>query len=110
MEEREEEKENEKEKEEEKEKKEKEEKEEKEEKRKKEIEMFKSWCEEKIKEYNRTPIILLNPFRDIDWLRNKIYIKIDAHLGEGEENTIVYDLTTKSIYEFINGIWRKIER
>jgi hypothetical protein len=79
-------------------------------KRKKEIEMLKSWCEEKIKEYNRTPIILLNPFRDIDWLRNKIYIKIDAYLGEGKENTIVYDPTTKSIYEFINGVWKKIGR
>ncbi|MEM2174740.1 MAG: hypothetical protein QXI58_03860 [Candidatus Micrarchaeia archaeon] len=78
--------------------------------REEEIEMIKKFCKEKKEEYGRTPILLLNPFRDIDWLRNKIYIQIDVSLEVANKNAIVYDSTTDSLYEFINGFWRKIER
>jgi len=76
----------------------------------KEIEMVIEWCENKKKEVGRVPIIEVNPFRDILWLRNKTLIQIDRIPDQADKNGIVYDSVTHSLMEFMNGTWRRINK
>lgn len=73
-----------------------------------EIEKVIAWCEKKKKEIGRTPIIERNPFQDIHWLRHKILIQIDLPLSIADKSGIVYDSSTKALYEFVGGHWKKI--
>jgi hypothetical protein len=74
-----------------------------------EIRIVIEWCEEKKKEAGRTPLIEINPFREIDWLRNKTYIQIDMPLERAKKEGIVYESTLKSLFEYVNGLWKRIE-
>ena len=74
-----------------------------------EIKMLIEWCEKRKKEVGRIPILDRNPFRDVDWLRNKVFILIDQQLEKANKMGIVYDSTTKTLYEYANGVWRRIE-
>jgi len=76
---------------------------------KEEIEKVIEWCEKKKLEVGRTPILEVNPFKDMDWLRNKTLIQIDRPLEVADKNGIVYDSTTRTLYEYMNGVWRRIE-
>ena len=76
---------------------------------KEEIEKVIEWCEKKKLEVGRTPILEVNPFKDMDWLRNKTLIQIDRPLEVADINGIVYDSTTRTLYEYMNGVWRRIE-
>lgn len=78
--------------------------------REEEIRMIIEWCEAKKKEKGRTPLIELNPFRHIGWLRNKTYIQIDMPLEKANPMGLVYESTLGFLYEYVNGVWRKIER
>ncbi|MEM2974480.1 MAG: hypothetical protein QW112_02545 [Candidatus Micrarchaeia archaeon] len=75
-----------------------------------EIKTVIEWCEKKKKEIGRIPIIETNPFKHISWLRNKTLLQIDRELNQADKSGIVYDSTTHSLYEFMNGMWRKINR
>jgi len=75
-----------------------------------EINQVIQWCELRKAEAGRTPILEVNPFRDIDWLRNKTLIQIDRPLNLADTQGIVYESTTKSLYEWVNGMWRRIEK
>jgi len=77
---------------------------------KEEIDKVIEWCEKRKKEVKRVPIIDVNPFRDIMWLRNKTLIQIDRELNSADKSGIVYDSVTKSLYEFMNDTWRRINR
>lgn len=67
------------------------------------------WCEKRKKEEGRTPLIEPNPFKHFDWLRNKTVIQIDRERELADKNGIIYDSTTRALYEYVNGIWRRIE-
>ncbi len=77
---------------------------------KEEIQEVINWCEEKKKEKNRIYIIERNPFRDkIDWMRRFALIEIDRPKEVASKLSIVYDSTTKQLWQYMNGDWRKIE-
>lgn len=67
------------------------------------------WCEKRKMEEMRVPLIELNPFKHFDWLRNKTVIQIDKEKEIADKNGIVYDSSTRSLYEYVNGVWKKIE-
>lgn len=67
------------------------------------------WCEKRKSEEMRVPLIEMNPFKHFDWMRNKTLIQIDREKATADKNGVVYDSTTKFLYEFSNGSWRKIE-
>lgn len=68
-----------------------------------------SWCEQKKKESGRIYIVERNPFsEDILWTSRFVFIEIDKPKEIANKNSIVYDSTTKQLWEFINGSWRMI--
>jgi len=73
-----------------------------------EIKKVIEWCEQRKKEVLRVPIIEMNQFKDISWMRNKTLIQIDRDLDQADKSGIVYDSTTRSLHEFMNGAWRRI--
>ena len=77
---------------------------------KEEIDRVMAWCEEKKKERNRTFAIERNPFREeIKWMYRFPLIEIDRPKETASKNNLVYDSTTKSLWQFFNFDWRKIE-
>lgn len=78
--------------------------------KKQEIQKLKEWCKKIKKERNRIYIIERNPFKEeISWLRNKVFIEIDKPKEIANKNSVVYDSTTDSLWEYMNGSWRKID-
>ncbi len=78
--------------------------------KKNEIEKVKDWCKKIKKERNRIYIIERNPFKEeISWLRNKVFIEIDKPKEIANKHSVVYDSTTDSLWEYMNGSWRKID-
>jgi len=77
---------------------------------KEEIEKVISWCEKIKKERNRIYVIERNPFRDeIAWTRRFVLIEIDRPREVAAKTNLVYDSTIKTLWQFMNGDWRKIE-
>ena len=77
---------------------------------KEEIDKVIAWCEKIKKERNRIYVIERNPFRDeIDWTRRFVLIEIDRPKEVASKNNLVYDSTIKTLYQFMNGDWRKVE-
>jgi hypothetical protein len=75
-----------------------------------EIDRVREWCEEKKTERQRAYVIERNPFRDeIDWMRRFALIEIDRPKEVASRNNLVYDSTTKTLWQFMNNDWRKIE-
>ena len=67
------------------------------------------WCEERKLEEGRTPLIEMNPFKEIEWLRNKTLIQIDKPRESSDKNGVLYDSTLRALFEWANGVWRRIE-
>jgi hypothetical protein len=67
------------------------------------------WCEKRKQEEKRTPLIEVNPFRDMDWLRNKTLIQIDKPRETADRNGVLYDSTLNALFEYVNGVWKRIE-
>lgn len=77
---------------------------------KEEIGKVVSWCERVKAERQRAYIIERNPFRDeIDWMRRFPLIEIDRPKEVASRNNLVYDSTTKSLWQFMNMDWRRVE-
>lgn len=77
---------------------------------KEEIDKVIAWCEKVKKERNRIYVIERNPFRDeIPWTRRFVLIEIDRPKEVASRNNLVYDSTIKTLWQFMNGDWRKIE-
>jgi len=77
---------------------------------KEEMEKVKAWCRERKQKRQRTYLIERNPFREeMDWLRAKVFIEIDRPLAAANRASLVYDSTTDSLWQFLNGNWRRIE-
>ena len=77
---------------------------------KEEIDRVIEWCERKKRERGRIYIIERNPFREeIPWMRRFALIEIDRPLDSASKLSLVYDSTTRQLYQYLNGSWRKIE-
>jgi hypothetical protein len=77
---------------------------------KEEIEKIIQWCEQKKKERMRIYIIERNPFCDeIEWTRRFPLIEIDRPKEIAAKTSLVYDSTTKQLWQYFNGEWRKVE-
>ena len=77
--------------------------------KKEEMKKVIDWCEKRKKEVGRIPILEINPFKDIEWLRNKTTIQIDQYFERADKRGIIYQSTTKSLWEYIAGHWKRIE-
>ena len=79
--------------------------------KKEEIDKVIEWCEKTKKDRNRIYIIERNPFKDeIEWMRRYALIEIDRPTNVASQMSIVYDSTTKTLHQYQNGSWRKIEK
>lgn len=77
---------------------------------KEEIDKVIEWCEKTKKERNRIYVIERNPFREnIDWMRRFVLIEIDRPKEIASKNDLVYDSTMKTLWQYMNGDWRKVE-
>ena len=77
---------------------------------KEEIQKVIDWCDKIKLERNRTYVIERNFFRDeIDWTRRFPLIEIDRPKEVASKNNLVYDSTTKQLWQFMNMDWRRIE-
>ena len=77
---------------------------------KEEIDEVIGWCEKTKAERKRIYVIERNPFRDgIDWMRRFPLVEIDRPKEIASKNDLVYDSTTKTLWQFMNMDWRKIE-
>ncbi|MEM2909113.1 MAG: hypothetical protein QW590_01650 [Candidatus Bilamarchaeaceae archaeon] len=77
---------------------------------KEEIEKVVAWCERIKKEKGRIYVIERNPFRDeIPWMRRFPLIEIDRPIEVASKFNLVYDSTTKQLWHYMNGSWRRIE-
>ncbi|MGV8176696.1 MAG: hypothetical protein ACP5NX_02785 [Candidatus Bilamarchaeaceae archaeon] len=76
-----------------------------------EYEKVAGWCEQKKKERARIYLIERNSFSlEMRWMMRFPLIEIDVPKERAKATSLVYDSTTKSLWEFTNGIWRRIER
>ncbi|MDD5340072.1 MAG: hypothetical protein PHV13_02375 [Candidatus ainarchaeum sp.] len=70
-----------------------------------------SWCEDAKRQRGRTPVIERNPFRDeMPWMRRFTLIEIDRPKESASRHSLVYDSTTRSLWQFLNGTWHRVER
>ena len=75
----------------------------------KDINMIIDWCERIKKERGKVYIIERNPFKDkIKWTMNKIFIEIDRPIEVANKTSLVYDSTTKQLWHYIGGSWRRV--
>ncbi len=75
-----------------------------------EIDKVIGWCEKVKEERKRIYVIERNPFREeVDWMRRFPLIEIDRPKEVASKNDLVYDSTIKTLWQFMNGDWRKIE-
>jgi hypothetical protein len=78
--------------------------------RKEDIDKIISWCEQRKKETGRIHMVERNPFsREIPWTSRFVLIEIDKSRELAGKNSLVYDSTTKQLWEFMNGTWRKLD-
>ncbi|MBN1170379.1 hypothetical protein JXA56_05110 [Candidatus Micrarchaeota archaeon] len=75
-----------------------------------EIDRVIGWCENVKKERNRIYVIERNPFRDeVEWMRRFPLIEIDRPKEVASKNNLVYDSTTRQLWQYMNMDWRRIE-
>jgi len=68
------------------------------------------WCEKRKLETKRIVLIEKNIFREkFGWAFRFPFIEIDRPLEVASKFNLVYDSTTKTLWHFLNGSWRKIE-
>ena len=77
---------------------------------KSEIDEIIKWCEQKKIEEKRFVAVEKNPFRDkVAWAFRYPLIEIDRPIEVANKASLVYDSTTKTLWHFMIGTWRKIE-
>jgi hypothetical protein len=76
---------------------------------KEEIDRLIAWCGKVKAERMRAYIIERNPFGEIDWMRRFPLIEIDRPKEVAAKTSLVYDSTTKTLWQFMNSEWRKVE-
>jgi len=77
---------------------------------KEEINKVIEWCEAKKKEKKKIYMIERNPFREeIPFMRRFPLIEIDRPKEVASKYNVVYDSTTKTLWENYMDKWRKVE-
>jgi hypothetical protein len=77
---------------------------------KEEVQKVVDWCEKIKTERMRTYVIERNPFRDeLEFMRRFPLIEIDRPKEVASKNNLVYDSTTKTLWQHMLGTWRRIE-
>jgi hypothetical protein len=77
---------------------------------KEEVSKVIDWCEKVKAERKRIYVIERNPFKDdVPWMRRFPLIEIDRPKEVASKNNLVYDSTTKTLWQFMNMDWRRIE-
>lgn len=75
-----------------------------------EIERIIAWCEKTKKERGRIYVIERNPFTyEISWAMRFPLIEIDRPREVAAKTSLVYDSLTKSLWQFVNGTWARIQ-
>ncbi|MBD3397949.1 hypothetical protein GF412_02215 [Candidatus Micrarchaeota archaeon] len=76
---------------------------------KEEIDEVISWCEEVKKEKGVMYTVERNPFRDrVDWMARFPLIEIDRPKETAGKQNLVYDGTTRSLWQYMNNTWMEI--
>ncbi len=76
----------------------------------KEIRQVIDWCEAKKKERKLVSMVERNELREkIPWTYRFPLIEIDRPTEAANKTSLVYDSTTKALYQHYMGEWRKIE-
>ncbi len=74
-----------------------------------EIEKVIAFCENAKKEKQRAYCIERNPFRDeIPWMYRFPLIEVDRPKEVAAKTSVVYDSTTRTLWQFLNMDWRRI--
>ncbi len=69
-----------------------------------------AWCEFQIKKEGRLVQVVRNPFRDeIPWTYRHPLIEINRPLEVADKSNLVYDSSTKTLWRFFLGQWRRVE-
>lgn len=77
---------------------------------KEELERIMAWCEQVKRERGRSQAIERHPFgEEMPWTRRFPFIEIDRRRETAAKTNLVYDSTTRSTWEFLNGLWRRLE-
>lgn len=77
---------------------------------KEEIDRVVAWCEKLKAERKRPRVIERNPFRDdMEWMRRFPLIEIDGGKEAASISNLIYDSTTKTLWQFMNGDWRRVQ-
>ncbi len=75
-----------------------------------ELEKVKGWCEKVKAEKKAVAAVERNPFREeIPWMYRFPLIEIDRPKEAAGKSSIVYDSTTRTLWQYYNGEWRKVE-
>ena len=77
---------------------------------KEEIEEIISWAEKRKREEGRLVLVERNPFREkIPWTFRFPTIEIDRPKEVANKHSLVYDSTTKTLWVYELGRWKKVE-
>ena len=77
---------------------------------KEEIEKIKKWCDEKKMEEKKVVLVERNPFREeISWTMRFPLIEIDRPKEIASKSSLVYDSTTKQLWQYYLNSWRRVE-
>ncbi|NYZ60240.1 hypothetical protein H0O01_00915 [Candidatus Micrarchaeota archaeon] len=76
----------------------------------KEIKQVVDWCEARKKERKLVSMVERNELREkIPWTYRFPLIEIDRPTEAASKTSLVYDSTTKALYQYYMDEWRKIE-
>ncbi len=76
----------------------------------KEIQDVIGWCEERKRERKLVSMVERNELREkIPWTYRFPLIEIDRPTEAANKSSLVYDSTTKTLYQYYMGEWRKVE-
>lgn len=76
----------------------------------KEIQQVIEWCEAKKKERGLVAFVERNELREkIPWTYRFPLIEIDRPTDAANKSSLVYDSTTKTLFQYYMGEWRKVE-
>jgi hypothetical protein len=77
---------------------------------KEEINKVIEWCEKIKLDRKRAYVIERNPFRDeLPFMRRFALIEIDRPINIASKFSLVYDSTTRQLWHYMNGDWRRLD-
>lgn len=76
----------------------------------KEIDEVIGWCEEKKREKKLVSFVERNELREkLPWTYRFPLIEVDRPMEAANKSSLVYDSTTKTLFQYYMGEWRKVE-